>query len=314
MGYLIIRRKRIRSLRRHLATVPPGSPITLAVQVTDERGVTLEAIGLNTHPAPGDTVLPAALGPVSRFNAEGREVVRRDLPKEQVTREALWTWQEWHGKDTVERKKIVDIPYWRYPRDFVPPPSVELRCAAVGSGEFYIVVDGDTYTPSNEAALLHRVNLFLELFGEVEILRPDLTPLVSLQLRRLNWEVLPKGRLPWEKLRAALEPILERSKDGNRPVIQARLDMIRSYEPDFHAIGRGGFNGYLVFGFQRLGLYVLESAYYGNATYVLGEDWESLSQLTKAELLNEALHKERVIHRAQSWPIRIRKLLSSGLG
>lgn len=314
MGNLIvIRQSRIRSLDRHLAAVPPGSPLTLAVRIGEERRAALEAIGLGPSPAPGDTVLPADLGPVSRFNAHGREIVRRDLPMEQVYRQVLWTWEEWHGRHTIEREKIVDVPYSRYPRDFVPPPSIELRCEADESGTPYLVIDGGSYAPSNEEALLHKINLLLELFGECEVLRPDLTPFVPARLRRLNWEILPKGRLPWDTVRKAVEPILERSLPGNRPVIQARLETIESYRPDFHAIGRGGFSGYVVFGFDRLGLYVLESAHYGNATYVLGKDWERLSQMTKAELLDGSLHEDRVIHRAASWPIRIRQLLASAL-
>lgn len=314
MSPTIIRRKRIRSLARHLGAVPPGSPIALVAPVTDERRPVLESIGLGANPAEGDAVLPAVRGPVSRFNAEGREIVRRDLPMEQVTREALWTWEEWHGNHTVERQKIVDIPYWRYPRDFVPPPSVELRVAATEAGELLVVVDGGPYLPANEADLRHRVNLMLELFGEVELRRQDLVPFVSAgELRRLNWEVLPAGRHPWSTVRAAIAPVIERAKGGKRPVIQARLETIGAYGPDFHAIGHGGFAGYLVFGFKNLGIYVLESALYGNATYVLGEDWESLSQMSKAELLDGALHKERIVHRAASWPTRIRELLAPAL-
>jgi hypothetical protein len=232
---------------------------------------------------------------------------------EQAYRQALWKWDEWHGRHTVEREKIVDIPYWRYPRDFVPPPSVELRVAATEAGELFVVVDGAAYIPANEADLLHRVNLMLELFGEVELRQQDLTPFVSGEIRRLNWEVLPAGRHPWQKVREAIEPVLERAKAGNRPVIQARLDTIGFYGPKVYAIGNAGFTGYLVFGFKDLGLYVLESALYGNATYVLGADWERLSQMSKAELLDGALHKERIVHRADSWPARIRELLAPAL-
>ena len=54
---------------------------------------------------------------------------------------------------------------------------------------------------------------------------------------------------------------------------------------------------------------VLESAYYGNATYVLDGDWETLSQSTKAEILKEGLHRDRVVHR-ERWEQRIRELLA----
>ena len=313
MSPTIIRRKRIRSLARHLVTVPPDSEIALTVPVIDKYRDALKKVGFGTHPTEGETVLPAVCGPVSRFNAEGREDIRRDLPMEELTYERLWTWNEWHGNDTVQREKIVDIPYSRYPRDFVPPPSVELHCTATEAGELLVVVNGGAYTPANETNLLHRINLMLELFGDVEVRDTNLTPFAPAEVRHLNWDVLPTGRHPWQKTRAAMKPILERAKAGKRPVIEARLDTIGKYHPSFVALGRAGFAGYIVFGFESLGIYVLESAYYGNATYVLGEDWEHLSQKTKAELLDNDLHKERIIHRAASWTGHINKLLAPAL-
>jgi len=229
---------------------------------------------------------------------------------ETAYRQVWWTWTLWNGE---EQGKYVDVPYQRYPRDFIPPPAVELTCVATQSGDLYLAIEGSVYAPSNEAALVHKVNLMLELFGEVEVLRPDLTPFAPAHVRRLNWEVLPPGRHPWEKVRPALEPVIERAKDGNRPFLRHRWDAIGNFGPDFIAAGQGGFSGYVVFGFERLGFYVLESAVYGNATYVLGNDWQHLSQLTKAELLDGALHEERIVHGADSWPARINELLAPAL-
>lgn len=307
---LVIRGRRVRSLHRHLAAVPPNTPIILAVRVTEARLPLLEAMGLGSRPEPGDTVLPAPIGPVSTFNAEGDEVSRKNLPKETVYHQRWWARKTWRG-DPVEG--FVDVPYQRYPRDFLPPPSVELRCVATEAGDLLMVVDGGAYVPANEADLLHRINLMLELFGEVEVLRDDLTEFAPSELRRLNWEVLPAGRYPWEKTREALAPILERAKGDTRPVLHARFDTIGSFRPDFTAVGQGGFSGYVIFAFERIGVYVLESSFYGNATYILGEGWERLSQMTKAELLDGALHQERIVHRAGSWEARIRELLTPAL-
>lgn len=310
MKEIVIAGRRVRSLRRRLAVVPAGTPITLAVRVTEERRSILQSIGLGARPEPGTSILPPDLGSVSRFNAEGRLVPNKKLPMETAYRQVWWTWKLWNGE---EQGKYVDVPYQRYPREFTPPPAVELTCVATQSGERYLVIEGGVYPPSNEEALVHKVNLMLELFGEVSVLRPDLTPFVPAQVQRLNWELLPPGRHPWDTVRPALESAIERAKGGNRPFLRHRWDTIGHYEPDFIAAGQGGFNGYVVFGFERLGLYLLESAVYGNATYVVGHDWQHLSQLTKAELLNEALHEERIVHRADSWPARINELLAPAL-
>ena len=84
---------------------------------------------------------------------------------------------------------------------------------------------------------------------------------------------------------------------------------INKYNPDFTAIGFGGFSGYMVIGFEMKKLFVLESTQINNATYVLNRDWEYISKLSKAGVLNNKLHFARVIHNNQ-WYESITNLLS----
>ena len=152
------------------------------------------------------------------------------------------------------------------------------------------------------------VNVLLELFGEAELLRGNLIAVAPGQLKRLNWEVLPRGRHPWVHLKAKVESVLEAQGPRKRPVFERRLSTIAEFGPDFTAVGRAGFSGYLIFGFEDRSLYILESAFYGNATYVLSRNWEALSAMSKAELLDASLHEERIVHR-ENWDSRIRALL-----
>lgn len=308
---MVIRKSRIRRLAPHLGAVPPNTPVRFGVPITSAIGPRLEELGLGASPSVGDTVLPAPVGPVSRFNAHGKEIVRHDLPMETAYRQREWSWTEWHGRARVERTGIVDVPYQRYPRDFVPPPSVELEVVTNPAEALYVVVGAEPYDDAHHDSLVHKANLLLEIFGECEVLRDDAQPFIRAPQRRLNWEVLPAGELPWEQVRTAVEPIVTRERPGNRPPIWTRFQAIQRHRPDFHALGRGGFRGYVVFGFERLGLYVLESAHYGNATYLLDRDWEHLSQLTKAELLNQDLHHARIIHRAHAWRRQLDELIQA---
>ena len=52
-----------------------------------------------------------------------------------------------------------------------------------------------TARPVNHALLVHVVNLFLELFGECDILDRRHAPLRRTPVRRLNWTVLPPGEM-----------------------------------------------------------------------------------------------------------------------
>ena len=85
---------------------------------------------------------------------------------ETAYRQIEWHWTEWHGRyDSVEQSKIVDIPYQRYPRTFIPPPSIELVVTTTIRGATVIVGPSVEFHSDNEQSLLHIINLFKsELF------------------------------------------------------------------------------------------------------------------------------------------------------
>lgn len=56
-------------------------------------------------------------------------------------------------------------------------------------------------------------------------------------------------------------------------------------------------------------MFVLESAHFGNATYVLGDNWEKLSQLTKGQILAGGLQKDRIVHLV-GWHAKVKALLN----
>jgi hypothetical protein len=218
-----------------------------------------------------------------------------------------WTWQEYHGPYKVPKSKIVDRPYTRYPRTFIKPPSVEL-CIEVGLDKTRYIV-GPTQSIEQETEIVHVVNVFLEIFGICQIFHDDLSRFTQAPIRRLNWRVLPPGRYPWERMKVEVDPLIRQAGDRKEGVVRHRIEKIAGHGPEFVAIGTAGFLGYLIFGFPAKNTYVLESVFTGNATYVFEENWERLSQLTKAEILVGGFQKDRIIHR-EGWDQRIIRLLA----
>jgi hypothetical protein len=121
---------------------------------------------------------------------------------------------------------------------------------------------------------------------------------------------LPKGKYPWDISKSILSDVVNISSDWDKKVIEDRFKTISSYVPDFMAIGNGGFVGYVVFGFEDTGIYILESAYINNATYVFDEGWEAFSQLTKAKILTQGVHHARIIHN-KHWYRSIKSLFEA---
>lgn len=120
--------------------------------------------------------------------------------------------------------------------------------------------------------------------------------------------MLPAGQRPWDTLKGEIKPILDQLPNGNRPVVEYRLETINAHKPDFAAVGEAGFRGYIILGFTKRNLYVLESIFYGNATYIFGKRWEELSKKTKAEILSHNLQTDRLIHQS-AWGVKINELL-----
>lgn len=302
----IIKSKRVRNVTRHLRGVAPGSRVVVALSDPDRHTSRLRAAGLTVPPVVGERILPARVGRISTRNAEGHFIVHRDRPKVWDSRQIEWTWTEFHGKQRVEQRGIRDVRFQRYQRTFIPPPAVELTVAATADGE-PVIVCGDPieWRPDAPDTLKHHINLLLELVGEAHILDEALAPAYLPIPRRVNWELLPAGEHPWPAVRRAVGDRLDELGERTKPVAEFRLKTLSNLEPDWVATGRGGFAGYLAFGFDDRDTVILESLQYANATYVLDADWQRISALTKAQILNADLHRDRLIH-ARTWPAKVR--------
>jgi hypothetical protein len=295
-------RRKTRGIAKYLTHLRPGEQFWLG-QPAEKHLDVLQDLGFSIPFAAGERLLPPAdMGPACRRNAEGDVIVHRDQPMETAYRQAEWHWKEFRGRyDTEDCSKIVDVPYKRYPRTEVPPHSAELNIRRGEDGVMHVVAGPLALNAADHERATNTANLFIELFGECSVLRPDLTAWQNVPVRQLNWELLPPGKNPWASAQPALERVVKRAEEGNQPVIRARFETIGKFNPEFVAVGTGGFDGYVVFGFPHLGLCVLECRSVNNATYVLNEDsWEHVSMLSKAEILDAKAHRARFVHR-EAW-------------
>ncbi|PRX20133.1 hypothetical protein BX659_13612 [Orenia metallireducens] len=305
---MLIKQTRIINLSK-LSYIDEGEVIRIAIDNLERFKDRVVEIGFKTPIKAGDTILPKTVGAVSNRNANGDYEIHRDQEKETCYRMIEWTYKQWAGRGkTVEVTDSTDKAYERYPRTFIPPQSVELT--VIEKDKKLIIISPEiTFNQENKDIIVHVVNLFLEIFGECRVLNNKNQVIKIPEVIKLNWEVLPKGKMPWKKRKIQIKNFINRAKGTNKDVVKKRLEEINKFEPDFTAIGNGGFNGYIIHGFIDKSLYVLESIYTNNATYVLENDWEFISKLTKGQILNNDLHKERIIH-TKSWYKKINKLLN----
>jgi len=305
---MLISQRRVLNVARHLDFLREDRRFVVGLSELGRHGHAITAAGLPAVFEGGSAVLPKPRGPVSRYNADGRWTIHRDQPRETVYRQVEWTRKEWRGRNSTEEvRDIRDVPYERYRRTRTRPPAIEIAYAQTALGTPALVVPVSTYTEKEHDAIRHKINLFLELFGECTIFTDQLEPLMRAPTRRLNWRLLPPGTSA-DDLRRELDPVLRGMGRRIRPVAEHRLREIERYSPNSVAVGRGGFTGYIVFGFPGRDFSVLEHLRVGNATYVLGEDWPAISQMTKTQIIDENRYLDRLVH-TRGWESRIAHLL-----
>lgn len=260
------------------------------------------AIGFDGIPTEGDSLVPNSSGPATHFNAHGKEVVRRDLPMETRSRMIHTSWQDWHGQ-THYGTQYRD--YEAYPRELIPPPEEYLT--AMRKDEHIVAASRIIRNDEPEENIVNLLNIFLEIFDTFEIVQPDLT--VPVQVRKINWKILPPGQYPFARVQRELEDYLNRLSGDNRAVVTERIRTVTRHNPNFVAVGVGGFSDYVVFGFTNKRRYVLESPNTGNATYVFRDDWESISRLSKREILQGHLQEDRLVHNSR-WAKAVSDLIN----
>lgn len=258
----------------------------------------LTAFGFQPSDTDGTSILPCGINKYALRNAEPYFTVDKRLPKEKYTQTVYWTRYEWAGRG--ELNPVTDFSYItkeRYHRDYFEPYSVYFTLVE-SNGTPYIISDAILYAEENKGKLLNTVNLLLRVFGECTIDFDQAEQTTTKMV--VNWDILPQGEHPWASVKETLGVITKDRAKTQTELMLRNCEAIYEKHPDFVAYGRSGFRGYAVFGFTDKNLYILESALPNNATYVLQDDWESISQLTKAQILSNDLHKARIIH-SENW-------------
>lgn len=300
----MINRKRIRSLNPYRSVIP-ATDVVYVVSAKLSEAQLIRA-GFVPDAQDGTAILPGIVGKITAFNAEGKQKVRRDQPMETAYRVVEWHWKQWDG---TEHSAFKDVPYKRYPREFIAPPGLEVVLTHDEEGGPMVTTGQIKGWKENNQSLIHAINLFLELFGECAVLDESKETVLPKELHRVNWRILPEGDYPFSRVREELKPIINRNKPGKRSFINKRLERLNGFGPEYTVIGQNGFAGYVIMAFPERNVYILESILYGNATYVLEKGWREVSRLSKAEILQNSLHKQRIIHR-ENWFAKIKDIFA----
>lgn len=291
---MVIKKKRINSLDKYFANVAENVELYVCVPADDRNcGIVMMKDCPN-----GTCVIPEVKGPVTRFNLNGKNVIRKDMEKEPRDFERDYHVVDWHGTDhygTCFQRRLC------YPTEYVFPPLTRI---ILDNGK----LRSDLITKTEPEMLKHIVNVFLEVFGYCEVVDKDENPVgQKTTIKEVSWKILPPGRYPWSRMESVLDNYFENATCKNKEVLRNNHRTFAEYEPDFLAIGENSFNGYVVYGYTSKNIYVFESNEPGNATYVFKGEWENVSKLTKYDIIIRNLCYARIIH-SNGWKENVKLL------
>lgn len=268
--------------------------IQIGIPVMDDEA---ERVGLTKV---GDTVLPSGtFGVQSRKNAYGYVYADKAKPKERRYVSTNWI----HPFGNANASEVaVDIYKECYPQVVVSPFDIELQLFEDKNEQQFVIVNLTDEIRTNY--LKEAINLLLEIYGICYIFDGVIHIEKSLKTQKCNWEFLPPGELPSKHVEKQLK---EHGKKADTYNI-FRLKYMEEYNSEKVVEGINGFKGYYAFVFKNY--CVLESAVYGNATYIIPkENWEILSQRTKKELLDDNKVVSKIEHTAK-WQQNVGNILS----
>ncbi len=285
---MLISKKRINKIEKYFKNISKEKEVYISVPVNNENlRILKEKLGVDTYTI-GLEIVPKKIGPVTRYNLNGKTIPLKDEPKETRTFEISYHVVDWQGNDHY------GICYHErecYQRRYILP-----RLETIVFSEDRIL--SNLISRSDEDRLKLIVNIFLEIFGYCEVLDKDEISIGNdVKIKKLSWEILPKGEYPWNEIEDKIKKIINNSDNKYRKILNRRLDLMKENDFDFCAIGESGFYGYVVYAFNDI--FVFESTEVNNATYVFKGDWKDASKLSKREIIRGELCYKRLIHNSK---------------
>lgn len=154
--------------------------------------------------------------------------------------------------------------------------------------------------------LFFNVNLLQENIGSVDVYNSSTTFDEFVRTLHVEWELLPPGEADED---------LNRITRNLRNITQQRLHEIsdrsrflREQNPLYNIYGKSGMLRYFGAKFSE-NLVVFENADYGNALYILFENWEELSRLSRLEIQTRPSDQYIRVRHTGNWKKKVADII-----
>ena len=260
------------------------------------------------------TILPEVTsGRFSKVNILGMIKSRKDLPKTLKTidlgdRPNFGDWSR--GSHNVSYDKPV------YQKHKMVPRNQKIKITLLETTEvseqkiFSIKFQVDKYLEKSDKNfnedLFFSLNLINENTGTVDVFPITATKNEFMKTVYVEWEIFPIGER--DSLIVRLLKTYKNPSENILEKINEKIDFFESLQPQNRILGLSGLTRYV--GAQiNDNFVVFENIDYGNAIYILFDNWRELSQFTKSDLRKRNENEVIIIEHRQDWKEKVRKLV-----
>lgn len=266
----------------------------------------LPGIVFDEKPITNSEILPNAReGTWARRNIEGWEIILKNEPmvSKSFTHESpnFGDWSLGSHEVTIER----DV----YQRDFFPPYASVIRVTELKRTGDYVTVALELdqvfeKMPDDPRELLFALNVFQESVGSSAIKPTDVPIENFISSLQIDWEILPVGERDEviSQIHKRLSPTPQEAR-----IIAERMDLLLSLRPRNFITGSSGFARYVGAQYGD-SLIAFDNIRYGNALYIMFEDWERLSRMSRIQLMHSDERFERITHRT-GWESQAKSII-----
>lgn len=248
-----------------------------------------------------DIIYPDELvGLYARRNRNGIVWVHKDLPK--ITKTYLFESPNFgdYSKGTHTTFFTREV----YQRSFEPPRDWEIALTMLNQDKDFatikveLVVPLDRTNPDFRKDLFFAVNLLQEQCHDCHVFDIAVTDEELSKITVVGWEIFPPGTI--ERTYSIFTGKLRDPSPIRQREIEQRINVLNSFHPTEYINGVGMNSHYFGAKFGE-NIVAFENVDYGNALYILFDNWQEISKMSRIDILKR--HERdfiRIIHK-EGW-------------
>lgn len=251
----------------------------------------------------GHLVLPDCISPdklsglYARRNRNGIVWILKNLPK--ITKTFSFESPNFGDPDKGYHTTYIDRKV--YQRCLEPPRDWEIVLSVLNQDNEHIYIKAAINTilnrqiPDFRNELFFAINLLQEQCRDCHVFDATISDEELTRITTVGWEIFPPGTMD-RKFSVITERLRNSSPERQRE-IQRRANALNRLHPTEYIIGSGMNSRYYGAKFGD-NIVVFENVDYGNALYILFDNWQEISQMSRIDILKR--HERdfiRVIHK-----------------